>query len=102
MFDFTENNTSPKQHNNASSSSPLESSLDDENRQSLQIKQERMELSSSHEEESSTLSTSGRPLLKRSRTEVVDADTNTMLSDFGGEYLHNIYLLFFFLPSSHE
>lgn len=53
------------------------SSLDEENRQSLQIKQERMELSSSNEEECSV--SSGKQL-KRSRTEVADAESNTIHS----------------------
>ncbi|XP_037038326.1 B-cell lymphoma/leukemia 11A isoform X3 [Bradysia coprophila] len=61
-----------------SSASPLGSSLDEENRRNLQIKQERLELSSSHEEASSI--SSGQPL-KRSRTDVTDAESNTINSE---------------------
>lgn len=75
FLSIVENDNSPKHP--ASNSSPLGSSLDEENRQSLQIKQERMELSSSNEEESSV--SSGKPL-KRSRTEVADAESNTIHS----------------------
>ncbi|KAJ6634697.1 B-cell lymphoma/leukemia 11B, partial [Pseudolycoriella hygida] len=60
-----------------SSASPLGSSLDEENRRNLQIKQERLELSSSHEDGSSI--SSGQPL-KRSRTDMTDAESNTINS----------------------
>lgn len=71
---ITENDDSPKHP--ASDTSPLGSSIDDENNvQSLQIKQERMELSSSHDDESSLM----KPL-KRSRTDVADAESNTVHS----------------------
>ena len=63
-------------------SSPIDSSLDDETK-SLQIKQERLEHSSSiaGQDVNSTSSKSS----KRSRTEFADADTNT--EGVHGEYI---------------
>lgn len=74
MFFFSDEDSSTKR---PSSASPLGSSLDEENRRNLQIKQERLELSSSHEEGSSI--SSGQPL-KRSRTDTTDAESNTINS----------------------
>lgn len=63
----------------ASRSSPLENSsiidVDETNRRSLQIKQEHLEHSSSNEEECSRQNP-----LKRSRTDVADAESNTIHS----------------------
>lgn len=74
LTNFSDEDSSTKR---PSSASPLSSSLDEENRRNLQIKQERLELSSSHEETGSILS--GKPL-KRSRTDTTDAESNTINS----------------------